>query len=117
MARILVIDDEATTRVFLEALFKKTPHDIKIYESWTKAFPILSTGDYNLLLLDLMMPGFSGEDIAQMVQRRPTKAKVILFSAASKDKLIELAAKPYFDGYVQKGMAPRSLIQKIVSFL
>ena len=68
--RILAVDDESDTRRLLKDLLRKAGHQVLATSSAIKALIHLRIQQFDLLLLDLMMPGIDGEHLAQILSTR-----------------------------------------------
>ena len=67
--RILVIDDEADIRESLDALLSQDGYAVELAESGTEGLRKAEAGNYDLILLDLMMPDRSGMDVLREVRQ------------------------------------------------
>ncbi len=66
--RILVVDDEAPNRELLEAMLIALGHEVELAKDGFEALAMLRLG-FDLVLLDLMMPGMDGFEVAQRIRR------------------------------------------------
>ena len=66
--KILAADDDPTSRFVLEHVVSRLGYEMACVESGTGALRELATGSYDLLLLDLYMPGMDGFDVAKTVR-------------------------------------------------
>jgi putative two-component system response regulator len=65
--RILIVDDNALNRELLEGMLENLGHDSEIAESGEQAIKMLSH-DFDLVLLDVMMPGIDGFETAKRIR-------------------------------------------------
>ncbi|HZU25321.1 MAG TPA: sigma-54 dependent transcriptional regulator [Bryobacteraceae bacterium] len=79
--RILVIDDEADIRESLEALLELEGYAVELAENATRGLQKLEIGNYDLVLLDLMMPDRSGMEVLHDVRERDTETPIIMITA------------------------------------
>jgi diguanylate cyclase (GGDEF)-like protein len=68
--RILIADDDATSRVVLTAVVSKLGHDCLTASDGTSAWEQLSTQPVDVLLTDWMMPGLDGPELCARVRER-----------------------------------------------
>ena len=61
--RILVVDDDMLARMTAAQCIKKMGHDTTLSDGGDKALEMLRSGDYDLVLLDILMPGKNGFDV------------------------------------------------------
>ncbi len=77
---ILVVDDEAALRAAMAAFFRSLGHDVQIAASGTAARALLETNDYDVVLMDLRMPGLGGEALyRELCVRKPYMAHRVVF--------------------------------------
>jgi len=63
--RILIADDDATSRLVLKAMVAKLGHEGLVAEDGSKAWEILSSEQIDVLLTDWMMPGLEGPELCR----------------------------------------------------
>ena len=66
--RILVADDDATSRMLLKAIAAKLGHDCLVATDGSSAWELLQRGDIDVLLTDWMMPGVDGTELCRRVR-------------------------------------------------
>ena len=66
--RILIADDDATSRLMLEAIATKLGHECLIATDGSAAWDLLSTSAVDVLLSDWMMPGVDGPELCRRVR-------------------------------------------------
>ena len=77
---ILVVDDEPAMRAAISAFLRSLGHDVQIAASGTVARALLGTNDYDVVLMDLRMPGLGGEALyRELCLRKPHMAQRVVF--------------------------------------
>jgi CheY-like chemotaxis protein len=115
MARILVVDDEAFIRMYLEEVLGDEGHEVRSAAEGAAALAILRDGGTlpDLILLDLMMPGMNGWEFRAEQVRDPLLAAipVVLLSGAGdvQAEARRLGAR----GFVTKPFLPFQLLSAI----
>lgn len=100
-ARLLVIDDNPANRDMLNRQLVHSGHKAVCVESGAEGLRLLQDERFDLVLLDVMMPGVSGVDVLQQIRNMPLLAgvPVIMISALdeveSAARCIELGAEDY----------------------
>lgn len=90
--RILVVDDEEMNRDLIEALLEDFGHEAELAEGGEEALAKLNL-DFDLVLLDVMMPGMDGFEVARHIRENPdTKDLPIIMVTALSDKEDRLRA-------------------------
>lgn len=96
--RILVVEDDNAINQMITALMMKNGYQVMRAYSGTEAVMHLEQGMFDLVLLDLMLPGLTGEDVLKQI-RKKYHMPVIIISAkidkSSKIALLELGADDY----------------------
>ena len=112
---ILIVDDHPIMRVGIAAMISKC-NEIKIVgfagsgeeaiEKFTKLRP-------DIVLLDLRLPGMSGVEALQEINRKFAGARVIILTMYEGDEDIHRAMNAGAKGYLAKGLAPETLLAAI----
>jgi two-component system, OmpR family, copper resistance phosphate regulon response regulator CusR len=97
--RILIVEDEARIRAFLARAFEAEGFGVDVVEDGERGLERALAEDYDLVILDLLLPGLSGLDALQVLQRRRSDVPVLILSARSdlqtKLRSFELGAVDY----------------------
>jgi signal transduction histidine kinase len=78
--RILVVDDENNLCVLLDGFLSSAGHDVKAITSGKEAIELIKSEEYDLVLSDLVMPGLSGYDVIQALDKLDKRPKVGLIT-------------------------------------
>lgn len=112
MKKILVIDDEVAIRDLIELILKRENYQVKTSENGTIGLQEISSFEPDLVLLDLMLPDYSGYDVCREIGKKST-IPVIMLSAKNEiiDKVLglELGA----EDYLTKPFDNRELLARI----
>lgn len=72
MARIQVVDDDQAIRTTIKLLLEREGHDVALAEDGRKGLEQFRTGHFDLLIVDIFMPGMDGlETIRSILQVQP----------------------------------------------
>ncbi len=95
--RILVVDDEEPVKFLLSEELREEGYEVDSASSGEEAIEKVKQGKYDLVSLDIEMPGMSGLEAATKVREISPKTKVILATAYShyKQELLSWAADAY----------------------
>lgn len=111
-SRILIVDDdEAIGRLLLEVLGQEG-FEATACLSGEAALAEFACGDYQLVLLDIMMPGMSGFETCQRI-RETSDVPVIFLTAKSEESDTVLGFSLGADDYIVKPFKPRELVARI----
>ena len=115
-ARILVADDDANIAGLVQMYLRKAGFDVSLAADGDETVTMLRDHEYDLLVLDIMMPGKDGLQIIRGLRRR-SEMPVIFLSARSSDidkvSGLQLGA----DDYVTKPFNPQELVARVQSVL
>ena len=81
--RILVVEDTEDLAEALARRLKKLGHAADIASNGTDADELLRTETYNLIVLDLMLPGLDGKTVLQKLRQRRSRTPVLVLTARS----------------------------------
>lgn len=113
--KILIADDHAVVREGLKQILTDTP-GMNIAGEAANAQEVLKkvrSGDWDVLILDLSMPGSSGLDTLKEVKRERPKLPVLVLSIHSEDQYAERVLRAGGSGYMTKDCAVDELISAI----
>jgi DNA-binding response OmpR family regulator len=79
--RVLIVEDEARIRAFLARAFEAEGFGVDVAEDGERGLARALTGDYGLVILDLLLPGRSGLDVLRELQRYGAHVPVLILSA------------------------------------
>ncbi|GAB4327447.1 MAG: sigma 54-interacting transcriptional regulator [Candidatus Zixiibacteriota bacterium] len=103
---ILVVDDEATVRDSLGKWFIEEGYDVSVAENGSAALDILSTRSFDVIFLDIKMPGMSGLELQRKIREFSPNAIIVIITAfASVDTAVE-ALKDGAHDYITKPIDP-----------
>jgi DNA-binding NtrC family response regulator len=114
-ARILVIDDEAAIRESLDVLLTLEGYTVKMAEDGEEGLRTLDQESFDLVLLDLALPGQSGMELLPQIKERQPSLPVIMITAyGTVDNVVE-AVRAGAENFVQKPWDNEKLLADIRS--
>jgi DNA-binding NtrC family response regulator len=114
-ASILVIDDEAGIRDSLEVLLTLEGYAVKMAADGEQGLRILELENFDLILLDLALPGRSGLQLLPLIKERQPETPVIMITAyGTVDNVVE-AIRTGAENFVQKPWDNEKLLADIRS--
>ena len=112
-ARLLIVDDERTTRLSLSEIFTLRGANTATAADGTEAVELLQHHNFDLIVLDIKMPGLSGLQILEYVQEHaPGTICVLLTAHATVDSAIHALRRGAFD-YILKPAQPKTIIEVV----
>ena len=115
MIKILIADDHAIVRKGLKQILSGT-HDMVVAAeagSGHEVMEKIGKGDYDLVVLDIAMPGRSGLDILKEIKSQKPKLPVLILSMYPEEQYAVRVLKAGASGYLTKESAPDELIKAI----
>ncbi len=88
MTRILVADDNRQLLEMLRAMLQDAGYDVVSASSGLAASSLLDKEDVDLLILDVLMPGMSGDAVADLLRRSRPDLPVLLMTGDSGDQFV-----------------------------
>jgi len=107
--RVLVIDDELVIGLSCRRCLESEGHHVDCIEDPRKGLEAALTGDYDVILLDLMMPGLHGMDVLKQVKAAGVAAEVIIITGHSTVESAVEAMKHGAADYLGKPFTPDEL--------
>ena len=113
--KILLIEDETSIADMVELYLRKNGYETKRAVSAEEGFNILDRQKFDLILLDIMLPGMDGMDFCRKYRSDPkyVQAPVIMLTARSEDADIVSGLEFGADDYITKPFSPRVLLARI----
>ena len=109
MKRILIIEDDISIHECLEELLRNNGYDTCNAYSGTEALLLLEKEKYDLILLDLMLPGMNGEQIIEKIKDTPI---IVLSAKISSDDKVNCLLSGAND-YITKPFDSKELLARI----
>ena len=81
-ARILVVDDEPDTLGLIELTLQTAGFNVRTAANGDQALKFLLDDTFDLLLLDIMMPGMTGFDLLEILKNRQVDTPPVVFLTA-----------------------------------
>lgn len=116
MSKILIVEDDAEIAMLEKDYLEINGFETEIVVDGHQALSVLKKGDYDLVLLDLMLPGQSGYDICRQI-RNKIDVPILMVTARteSADKIRGLGLGA--DDYIAKPFDPAELVARVKSHL
>ena len=113
LERILVIEDDPAVQRALRRTFESAGFEVTVAADGATAMDVFRATMPRVVILDLRLPGKSGQDLCREIKREVASVPILVLSAAGdvvdKVLLLELGA----DDYVTKPFSPRELLARV----
>ncbi len=114
---VLIIDDEKTLRQTLARILQQAGLEVTTAESGEQGLAFLETTGFDLIYMDLRMPGLHGLDALQLVHARYPEIPVVLFTAQPDLTSAVEALRRGATDYLLKPLKPEEIIERTRSIL
>jgi DNA-binding NarL/FixJ family response regulator len=113
--KILLVDDHPLLRGGLQFLLRSLDADLETDEASdaAQALEMLTAGSYDLLLLDLKMPGLNGLDALAALRAAAPGTPLVVLSAQDNPGVVRAAIEGGAMGFIPKSSTPEVLIQAL----
>lgn len=117
MYKILVVEDEDAIRRFIKINLERQGWLVDDVDSGEKGLKLAKRNVYDCILLDVMLPGINGIEVAKEIRTENQEVGIIMLTAKSQDldKIDGLEAGA--DDYITKPFNPTELILRIKSLV
>ena len=112
-----ILDDDQVIRTLLSAAFKNIGATLDIFTSGEQFLMALEKNVYDVLILDIFMPGLSGFDILKTLIERKLNIPVVVYSQAVQKEAIVQALSLGAKAYLIKPQKPEAIIQKVTEVI
>jgi len=115
--RLLLIEDEKKVADFIARGLRAEAYAVDVVNDGTTGWDMASHTEYDLIILDLMLPGLNGTELLRRLRRRNSAAAVLVLTArdATRDKVENFEAGA--DDYLTKPFAFAELLVRIKALL
>ncbi|HEY4777008.1 MAG TPA: response regulator [Candidatus Acidoferrales bacterium] len=113
MTRILVADDDRTTRLLLSETLRAQKYTIVCVEDGAAALKKMNGGKFDLVLLDIWMPKMNGLEVLKKLRNAKKRPKVIVMTSDDAPETLLSAIREEAYQYVSKPVEPRALVSLV----
>ncbi len=114
---ILFLEDEPTIREVLTEYMKMQNYHVTCAEDGEQALEFLTSQQFDMAVLDIMVPKVSGLEILQYIKEHRPEMATIMLTALDDEKTQVQAFNSYADDYVIKPVSPIILLKRMETIL
>jgi DNA-binding response OmpR family regulator len=113
--RVLCIEDEYFIGELYERALRKAGYQATVILNGTDGLEVAQTNQYDIILLDLMIPGLTGMEVLRALRDPATsanfKSKIIITTNLDQDDETKAEVESHADGYLIKAaITPKELV-------
>src|SRR6185436_257681 len=111
--KILIVDDEQFVRDLLEKVLRRRGYEVTVAGDAEQALRVLASGDFDLLLTDVVMPGMDGFDLLRRVKGAYPTIKVVVLTGYARKQSISDFLLYGADDYLSKPFQVHELVAAV----
>jgi CheY-like chemotaxis protein len=122
LAKILIVDDDSAVQATIQLLLERAGHNVVVANDGRTGLAIFENGNFDLLFLDIFMPGMDGLETMRLVHQQQPLIPIIVISgnpagsAAGLD-FLNMATKLGAVTSLQKPFKPAALLAAVANCL
>jgi CheY-like chemotaxis protein len=120
MRKILIAEDDFFIRDIYSKVFSLSGYDVAVAVDGADALDKISNQQFDMVLLDIMMPRMTGIDVLKNVRSLQTPQKstpIFIITNLGQQNVIEEAFKLGMDGYILKSqVTPQQIVDEINNY-
>jgi CheY-like chemotaxis protein len=124
VAKILIVDDDTAVQATIRIILEQSGHSVVVAGDGRKGLAIFEAGDFDLLLLDIFMPGMDGLETMRLVHQQRPLIPIIVISGRPIDSdpaegpnFLTMATKLGAISSLQKPFKPAALLEAVANGL
>jgi DNA-binding response OmpR family regulator len=108
---ILLVDDDRAFRHAIATLLTDAGHQVRQAPDGPEALSLLSREPFDLMLLDIGLPGMSGLDVLAGMRPKHAPPRIVIVTADDTPETLIEAVRGQADRYVRKPFAPSAIVE------
>lgn len=116
MNRILLIEDEAKIAEVIRSYLENEGYEVEDARTGEQGIRMHQTRPFDLILLDLMLPGMSGEDVCKQL-RTESRVSIVMLTAKTSETSKVLGLNLGADDSITKPFSPKELVARVAAVL
>src|ERR1700752_5419911 len=114
---MLLVEDEKKVSELVARALRQESYAVDVADDGTQGWELAQTYEYDLIILDLMLPGLPGEELLKRMRRRNQQVPILILTAraATEEKVQNFEAGA--DDYLTKPFAFAELLTRVKALL
>ncbi|MEP6464671.1 MAG: response regulator transcription factor [Parafilimonas sp.] len=117
MHHILLVEDDPEIVHLLKLNFDSSSYDLSVSNTGDDALQKTTDNNFDLIILDIMLPGMDGMEVCKMLRKRNITTPVMMLTSRSEEIDKVLALELGADDYVTKPFGIRELLARVKAML
>ena len=115
--KVLVIEDEPTLARLLSYNLSQEGYETKVADHGGEGLHTALTGNFDLIILDIMLPGLNGFEVLNRLRQGGNKTPVIILTARNAEEEVVQGLKHGADDYITKPFGVAELLARVSAVL
>lgn len=115
--KILIVDDEESIVTLLQYNIERAGFDTAVAYSGTEAYDKATKEPFDLIVLDLMLPGMEGTEVCKKLRQEKTDTPILMLTAKDDELDKVLGLELGADDYLTKPFSPKEVVARIKAIL
>ena len=111
--RVLVVEDEVKMAALLKQGLEEANHSVEVAHNGTSALEVASSYDFDVIVLDVMLPGVDGFEVARRLRQRRRNVPILMLTARDSVPDITHGLDSGADDYLTKPFAFPELLARL----
>lgn len=117
MSKIFYVEDEPFLAKIVKETLEKNDYDVSLFSSGVKAAEAFDSGIYDICILDIMLPGINGFDLAKMIKSKEPHIPILFLTAKDQTEDVIKGFKSGGNEYIKKPFSIEELIVRVQNLL
>jgi two-component system alkaline phosphatase synthesis response regulator PhoP len=117
MPRVAIAEDEELIRTMLRLNLEKDGYEVESFESAEELLESLEHGHFDVLLLDVMLPGMSGEDVIVRIREKGINTPILMVTARADIETKVSTFRKGADDYLSKPFDMEELLLRVKALI
>jgi len=117
--RVLLAEDNAINQLIVQTVLQKREMEVFTVETGKQAVDAVQNDDFDIVLMDIMMPEMDGYEATQFIRQLPEEMKrsipIVALTAVVTNEVTTKCRNVGMDDYLSKPFDPKDLYQKIIA--
>ncbi|MDI6712136.1 MAG: response regulator transcription factor [Anaerosomatales bacterium] len=116
-ATILIVEDDQTIARFVQLELEHAGYEVLRASEGSTAMDMLAERDVDLVILDLMLPGVDGLDVARFIRKKGMDVPILMLTARAETHDVVLGFEAGADDYLRKPFEIPELLSRVRALL
>ncbi len=115
--RVLLAEDNPVNQLYFRKVLEKLGFEVEVASDGFEAFRLAREKEFDLLLLDIRMPGLDGLEVTRRLRQEGYRGVIFALTAHAVSDIEKEAQQAGFDGFLAKPITRKELAQKLAHWL